>query len=169
VTDITSVGDWATLVGLLAICSAGTERFDVSSSDLIPHNTRIGVTMTTLVGTLTKAGAIHKVENGFVGLPKMDEPGTEAAIGDSFHNPEGSVMSAGFFELKASEPLVYTYTYDEMKVVVQGEFILTDQKTGDVTRAKERDVLFFPKGTTVKFETPDYALGFFTGERNFAP
>ena len=71
--------------------------------------------------------------------------------------------------LAASEPLVYEYTYDEMKVVVQGEFILTDQATGDVTHAKERDVLFFPKGTTVKFETPDYALGFYTGHRSFAP
>ncbi|MDJ0339061.1 cupin domain-containing protein [Cryobacterium sp. PH31-O1] len=84
-------------------------------------------------------------------------------------HPEGSVMSAGFFELKASEPLVYTYTYDEMKVVIKGEFILTDQATGETTRATERDVLFFPKGTTVKFETPDYALGFFTGDRTFAP
>ncbi len=99
----------------------------------------------------------------------MNEPGCEAAIGDSLHNPAGSVMCAGFFELKKSEPLVYTYTYDEMKMVVQGEFILTDQDTGEVTRAKERDVLFFPKGTTVKFETPDYALGFFAGDRTFAP
>jgi ethanolamine utilization protein EutQ len=78
-------------------------------------------------------------------------------------------MSAGFFELKASEPLVYTYTYDEMKVVIAGEFILTDQSTGEVTHAKERDVLFFPKGTTVKFETPEYGLGFFAGDRTFAP
>ena len=125
--------------------------------------------METVVGTLSKAGSIHKVVGGYLGLPPMNEPGTVAAIGDSLHIPEGSVMCAGFFELKASEPLVYTYTYDEMKVVVQGEFILTDQTTGDVTRARERDVLFFPKGTTVKFETPDYALGFFTGDRTFAP
>lgn len=124
-------------------------------------------TLTT--GTLTKAGSIHKVEKGYIGLPPMNEPGCEAAIGDALHNPEGSVMSAGFFELKASEPLVYTYTYDEMKVVIAGEFILTDQDTGETTHAKERDVLFFPKGTTVKFETPDYALGFFTGDRTFAP
>jgi ethanolamine utilization protein EutQ len=127
------------------------------------------MTEITTIGTLSKAGAIHKVEDGFVGLPKMDEPGTDAAIADSFHNPEGTVMSAGFFELKKSEPLVYTYTYDEMKLVVKGEFILTDQDTGEVTHAKERDVLFFPKGTTVKFETPEYGLGFFAGDRTFAP
>ena len=125
--------------------------------------------MEALTGTLSKNGAIYQVQNGYLDLPQMNEPGSDAAIGDSLSNPEGSVMCAGFFELRASEPLVYTYTYDEMKVVVQGEFILTDQTTGDVTRARERDVLFFPKGTTVKFETPDYALGFFTGDRTFAP
>jgi ethanolamine utilization protein EutQ (cupin superfamily) len=125
--------------------------------------------MDTVLGTLSKAGAIYKVEGGYLDLPKMNEPGSDAAIGDSLSNPEGSVMSAGFFELKASAPLVYTYTYDEMKVVITGEFILTDQTTGEVTHATERDVLFFPKGTTVKFETPDYALGFFAGDRTFAP
>ncbi|SEO11856.1 cupin domain-containing protein [Cryobacterium luteum] len=125
--------------------------------------------METVLGTLTKAGAIYKVEGGYLDLPPMNEPGCDAAIGDSLSNPEGSVMSAGFFELKASAPLVYTYTYDEMKVVITGEFILTDQTTGEVTHATERDVLFFPKGTTVKFETPDYALGFFAGDRTFAP
>ncbi|MFE4194401.1 cupin domain-containing protein [Paenarthrobacter sp. NPDC056912] len=124
--------------------------------------------METLNGSLSKAGSIHKVEGGYLDLPSMNEEGCDAAIGDSLSNPAGSVMCAGFFELKASKPLVYTYTYDEMKVVVAGEFILTDQATGEVTRAKERDVLFFPKGTTVKFETPDYALGFFAGDRDFA-
>ncbi|RNL61734.1 cupin domain-containing protein [Arthrobacter oryzae] len=126
-----------------------------------------GETIEIVVGTLGKAGSIHKVENGYIGLPKMNEPGMVAAIGESLHNPEGSVMSAGFFELKASEPLVYTY--NEMKVVIRGESILTDQTTGEVMPAKERDVLFFPKGTTVKFEPPEYGLGFFTGHRSFPP
>lgn len=125
--------------------------------------------METLTGKLSKTGSLYKVEGGHIGLPSMNELGVEASIGDSLHNPEGSVMSAGFFELKASEPLVYTYTYDEMRVVVRGTFVLTDMTTGDVTLAKERDVLFFPKGTTVMFQTPDYALGFFTGHRSFAP
>ena len=125
--------------------------------------------MANTMGKLTKAGSIHKVEAGYTGLPKMDAPGSEAAIGDSLHNPEGSVMCAGFFELQKSEPLVYTYTYDEVKVVVQGEFTLTDLDTGEVIHAQERDVLFFPKGTTVKFETPEYGLGFFAGDRTDWP
>ncbi|MFQ4150613.1 hypothetical protein AAGW05_18330 [Arthrobacter sp. LAPM80] len=84
--------------------------------------------MGTHTGTLSKAGSIHHVEGGYFGLSSMNEPSIEAAIGDSLHNPKGSVMGAGFFKLKASELL----------------------------------------GTTVKFKTPDYAPGFFAGQRSFA-
>jgi hypothetical protein len=35
----------------------------------------------------------------------MNLPGSEAAIGGPLSNPGGSAMSAGFFELKASEPV----------------------------------------------------------------
>lgn len=121
-----------------------------------------------LLGTMTRAGAICKVEDAHTGIPSMSEPGVEAAIGDAYANPEGSVMCSGFFELNAGQALVYEYTYDEMKFVVEGEFHLTDMATGEVTVARERDILFFPKGTTVRFETPEYALGFFTGDRDFA-
>src|SRR5215213_1749301 len=62
----------------------------------------------------------------FEGLPSMEVPGVNAFIGDTFANPEGSELCSGFFELKAGQPLEYTYTYDEMKVVVEGEFHLTD-------------------------------------------
>ena len=124
---------------------------------------------TTLMGVLSKAGSIHKVVGGYKNLPSMNEPGSIAAIGDSLSNPEGAAISCGFFELSASEPLIYEYTYDEMKVVMKGEFIVTDQATGEVTRAEATDILFFPQGTIVKFETPDYALGFYVGHRSFAP
>ena len=53
--------------------------------------------METLTGKFTKAGSIHKVENGYIGLPSMNEPGVDAAIGDALHNPEGPVLSSGFF------------------------------------------------------------------------
>ncbi|MFE4541066.1 hypothetical protein [Arthrobacter sp. NPDC056727] len=52
---------------------------------------------TYLVETLSKAGSIHTAVGGYVGLPSMNGPGTVAAIGDSLHNPEGPVVSAGFF------------------------------------------------------------------------
>jgi ethanolamine utilization protein EutQ len=121
-----------------------------------------------LLGRMTRAGAIHKVEGAQQGIPSMDVPGVNAFIGDALANPAGSSMCSGFFELKAGEPLDYEYTYDEMKFVVQGRFLLTDLSTGDSMVADAGSVLFFPKGTTVRFETDDHALGFFTGERDFA-
>ena len=45
--------------------------------------------METVLGTLSKAGTIYKVENGYIGLPQMNEPGSDAAIGDSLSNPDG--------------------------------------------------------------------------------
>lgn len=124
---------------------------------------------TTDIAAISRAGSILKATDGFKKLPSMNQPGVEASIGDSFHNPGGSVLSSGFFELKKGDPLVYEYTYDETKLVVKGEFILTDIATGETLRAREGEVLFFPKGTTVKFDTDDYALGFYAGDRSFAP
>lgn len=123
---------------------------------------------TQLLGTMTKAGKIHKVTGAQENIPSMEEPGVNAYIGDAYMNPEGSRMCSGFFELKAGEALEYVYTYDEMKFVVKGQFKLTDMKTGDQIIADAGEILFFPKGTPVKFETDDYALGFFTGDRDFA-
>ncbi|REE04177.1 cupin domain-containing protein [Citricoccus muralis] len=121
-----------------------------------------------LLGSMTRAGAIHKVEGAQQIIPSMNEPGVNAFIGDAYANPEGSQMCSGFFELKAGEPLVYEYTYDEMKFVVTGQFRLTDLSTGERLVADAGSILFFPKGTNVKFETDDYALGFFTGDRDFS-
>ena len=117
----------------------------------------------------TIQGCIQKVEKGYENLPSMNEPGSKAFIGDAFVNPGGAVICSGFFELFNSQPLIYEYTYDETKFVVEGEFILTDMASGQVVRAVKGDVLFFPKGSTIKFETPDRALGFYAGHRAFAP
>lgn len=121
-----------------------------------------------LLGTMSKTGSIHKVTGAKQNIPSMQEPGVEAFIGDALMNPEGARMCSGFFELKAGEPLEYEYTYDEMKYVVKGQFKLTDLKTGEQVVADAGEILFFPKGTGVRFETDDYALGFFTGDRDFA-
>ncbi|WP_349828538.1 cupin domain-containing protein [Brevibacterium litoralis] len=117
------------------------------------------------IADVTKAGAIQVAANGHTRLPKMEIP--NAAIGDSFFNPGGSRLASGFFELKAGEALEYQYTYDEMKFVVKGEFHLTDLGTGESIVAKAGEIIFFPKGVNVKFETPEYALGCFTGDRDF--
>ncbi|WP_332641986.1 hypothetical protein [Aeromicrobium sp.] len=103
-------------------------------------------------------------------LPKMaaDEyPGTEGFIGDVYENPDSSVMCSGFFELKHSDaPLFYEYEYDEMKVVLEGEFLLENKETGQTQVARAKDAIFFPKGSKIYFSTPSYALAFYTGHRD---
>nr|WP_223205435.1 ethanolamine utilization protein [Gordonia jinghuaiqii] len=108
--------------------------------------------------------------DGYENLPKMPEaeyPGTEGFIGDVYENPDGSPMCSGYFELRhTDEPLYYEYEYDEMKVVLEGEFLLENKETGQKTVAKAKDAIFFPKGSKIYFSTPDYALAFYTGLRD---
>ena len=117
----------------------------------------------------TSATRIGHTSGGSEGLPSMGVAGVAAFIGDVFANPGGAEICSGFFELLAGEPLDYEYTYDEMKVVVEGEFHLTDLDSGQQVIARPKDVLFFPKGSRIRFETPDRGLGFYTGHRSFAP
>ena len=106
-------------------------------------------------------------------LPQMpvDEfPGTRGYIDDVYPNPEGSEMAAGYFKLDHTDaPLDYLYEYDEMKVVLDGEFRLENLDTGQVEIARARDAIFFPKGSRIRFTTPDGALAFYVGQRTFAP
>ncbi|KAI5795518.1 RmlC-like cupin domain-containing protein [Geopyxis carbonaria] len=73
-------------------------------------------------------------------------------------------ISAGFYRLEKGEPLVYTYTYHEMKIIVEGEYQISDE-TGQSVTAKPGDVFFFEKGATITFTTPDYGLAFYVGQR----
>lgn len=103
-------------------------------------------------------------------LPKMPDaeyPGTEGFIADVYENPDGSAMCSGFFELKSTDaPLLYVYDYDEMKVVLEGEFLLENKDTGQTMVARTKDAIFFPKGSNIYFSTPSYALAFYTGHRD---
>jgi len=65
-------------------------------------------------------------------------------------------ISCGFYRLEAGKELVYPYTYDEMKIILEGstslnlisnsgEFTITDE-TGYSVTAKPGDVFYFEKG-----------------------
>lgn len=111
--------------------------------------------------------AIHKVSGADQALPVMEIP--NAWIGDAFTNPGTCEMASGFFRMEPGEALHYHYTYDEMKVILEGSFTLTDEDTGQVVTVGPKDVLFFPKGIRVLFETTEPTLAFYTGHRSFAP
>ncbi|WP_299559322.1 ethanolamine utilization protein [uncultured Mycolicibacterium sp.] len=103
-------------------------------------------------------------------MPAEQYPGTDGYIADVYANPEGTPFCAGYFELKHTEaPLDYYYDYDEMKVVLEGEFRLENPDTGQVLIARKHDAIFFPKGSRILFSTPDRALAFYVGYRTTAP
>jgi len=104
-------------------------------------------------------------ENAFLGDVYSSE--------DSSQKPSAPI-SCGFFRLEKGTPLVYTYTYHEMKIVVEGEFVITDlgpegeegaEGEAKGVHVKPGDVLYFEEGARIKFETPTRALAFYTGQR----
>lgn len=78
-------------------------------------------------------------------------------------NPE-SPISSGLFRLEKGKELVYLYDYDEMKIILEGDFTISDE-TGQSVKAVPGDHFFFPKGVKVTFTTETYGLGFFVGQR----
>ena len=76
----------------------------------------------------------------------------------------GKPITSGLFRLEAGESLEYTYTYHEIKLIVDGSFIIEDESGQKVT-AKPGDLFYFPKGSAITFSTPDFGVGFFCGQR----
>ena len=97
--------------------------------------------------------------------PSMNVAGVPAWLGDTFVSADPDKrICAGFFRLEKGNALVYDYDYEEMKIVVEGTFIISDE-TGQKVTATAGDVLYFPSGSRITFQTPDYAIGFFCGQR----
>ncbi|GBG13435.1 dichloromethane dehalogenase [Novimethylophilus kurashikiensis] len=102
--------------------------------------------------------------------PSMNVDGVKAWLGDVFISAKNEPnkdqpLCAGFFHLEAGKPLDYTYDYEEMKIVVEGEFNITEVKTGNKYNCKPGDVLYFADGDHIIFDTPHRAVGFFCGQR----
>lgn len=100
--------------------------------------------------------------------PAFESPGNNAFLGDIFSSdaPKEQQMSCGFYKQEKGEPLTLTYTYDEMKVIleVEGTFTIEDD-AGVKVNASPGDVFYFKKGTTVTFASTGYGYAFFTGLR----
>ncbi|KAL9018064.1 MAG: hypothetical protein Q9185_004596 [Variospora sp. 1 TL-2023] len=105
-----------------------------------------------------------------------------AFLGDVFSTSDLSrpnPMSAGFYRLQPGPELVYTYTYDEMKILVEGDMQIAqlasaedakgDGKDAEMVKAevdaKKGDTFFFPKGAVVRFRTREGGLAWFCGAR----
>lgn len=78
-------------------------------------------------------------------------------------NDEQAPITVGLFRLEAGEPI--TYTYEEMKLIIDGEFQISDGSSDAVT-AKVGDLFYFPKGSVITFSTNTFGVGYFCGQRN---
>ena len=98
-------------------------------------------------------------------LPSMEIGNVPAFLKDfAVSEDSEKPITCGLFRLETGESLKYTYTYHEMKLIVDGSFIVEDE-TGQKVTAKTGDLLYFPKGSTITFFTPDFGMGFFCGQR----
>ena len=98
-------------------------------------------------------------------LPQMDTGNVKAFLKDFVvSEDDDKPITSGLFRLEAGESLEYTYTYHEMKLIIEGSFIIEDE-TGKRVTAKAGDLIYFPKGSAITFSTPNFGIGFFCGQR----
>ena len=73
-------------------------------------------------------------------------------------------ITCGLFRMAKGNPLEYTYTYDEVKVMLEGEFTIKDG-TNQSVQMTPGDVVCFRKGETITFSSESSGLAFFCGQR----
>jgi len=79
---------------------------------------------------------------------------------------ENAPISGGFFRMEAGNSLEYTYSYDECKIMLEGEMTITE-KGGETVIMKPGDVIYFASGTTVIFSSQTSGTAFYVGQRKF--
>lgn len=79
-------------------------------------------------------------------------------------NDANAPISFGFFRMEAGNALEYTYSYDECKIIVEGEMTI-QEVGGETVNVSPGDVLFFSKGTKTIFSSNSSGLGFYCGQR----
>lgn len=75
-----------------------------------------------------------------------------------------SPISCGFFKIEAGNPLPYTYSYDEWKIMLEGEMTISEED-GETIRLKPGDVVYFDSGTKVTFSSNTSGTAFYVGQR----
>ncbi|WP_160060232.1 cupin domain-containing protein [Psychromonas sp. L1A2] len=100
-------------------------------------------------------------------LPLLDIPGIKAYLTDvTASDNTTSPIAAGMFRLDKSNPLDFTYKYDEMKIVLEGEVTVEDEQ-GTSHELVAGDLIQFSKGAKVIFSTPSSGLMFYVAQRKF--
>lgn len=73
-------------------------------------------------------------------------------------------IACGLFRMEKGNPLEYTYSYDEVKIMLEGEMTIKDG-AGNAVEIRPGDVVSFGKGETVTFSSESSGLAFYCGQR----
>ncbi|PWN31531.1 uncharacterized protein FA14DRAFT_162540 [Meira miltonrushii] len=96
---------------------------------------------------------------------KLASLGNGAMLGD-IDCSKDKKLTGGFYEQSHSEePLNYTYTYDELKIVLEGELQIKNTATGEEFTAKAGQVLNISDGAALQFNSPTKARIFYVAKR----
>ena len=98
-------------------------------------------------------------------LASMNLEGVNAFVKDIiFSNDPESPITCGLFRMEKGAPLQYTYTFDEAKIIVEGEMTISEEG-GETVTAKAGDMLYFEEGAKITFTSASSGLGFYCGQR----
>jgi len=98
-------------------------------------------------------------------LPSMNIDGVHAYINDMiFTNDPVSPVVCGLFRMEKGAPLEYTYTYDDVKIILEGEMTVSEEG-GKTVDAKPGDIFLYREGAKVTFSSNSSGLGFYCGQR----
>ncbi len=73
-------------------------------------------------------------------------------------------ITCGMFRMEKGNPLEYTYSYDEVKIMLEGEMAIMDA-AGSTVEMRPGDVVSFSKGEKITFSSNSSGLAFFCGQR----
>jgi len=99
-------------------------------------------------------------------LPSMDIDGVNAFIKDVvFSNDPDSPIVCGLFRMEKGAPLEYIYTYDDVKIILEGEMTISEEG-GATIEARPGDIFLYKEGAKVTFASNSFGLGFYCGQRS---
>jgi ethanolamine utilization protein EutQ (cupin superfamily) len=97
-------------------------------------------------------------------ISSMNVPGVNAYFEDIVGSSDANApLSCGLFKIEKGKPLVYTYDYDDSKIILEGHIFFFDGTKK--VKGEPGDVLFFPKGSTITFSTDKTGLAYACGQR----
>ncbi|MCQ6281252.1 cupin domain-containing protein [Bacillus sp. EB600] len=109
---------------------------------------------------LIKAGTYKKIElNKVLGIPAVKSQIIDVPI-----TSKENALSLGYFSMQPGEEFEFTYTFLEVKTVLNGKIVIRDDQ-GKKYVAEAGDVLIFSPDTTVIFDGESDGDAIYTGHR----